>query len=48
MNRIVRVGVDLAKNEMQLHGVDAAEQVLVRKAVSRAKFLGTQASRDGA
>lgn len=39
MNRIVRVGVDLAKNVMQLHGVDVAERVVIRKAVTREKFL---------
>ncbi|NPT68475.1 IS110 family transposase, partial [Paraburkholderia sp. RL16-012-BIC-B] len=39
MNRIVRIGVDLAKNVMQLHGVDVAERVVIRKAVTREKFL---------
>jgi hypothetical protein len=35
MDRIARIGVDLTKNVMQLHGVDAAERVVVRKAMSR-------------
>ncbi|MFL9860022.1 IS110 family transposase, partial [Paraburkholderia madseniana] len=39
VNRIVRIGVDLAKNVMQLHGVDVAERVVIRKAVTREKFL---------
>jgi transposase len=28
MNRVARIGVDLAKNIMQLHGVEAAERVV--------------------
>ncbi|CAB3774860.1 hypothetical protein [Paraburkholderia humisilvae] len=39
MNRVVRTGVDLAKNIIQRHGVDAAERVMVRKAVSRDRLL---------
>ena len=39
MTRIVRIGVDLAKNVMQLHGVEVAERVVIRKAVTREKFL---------
>ncbi|KMZ11274.1 Mobile element protein [Candidatus Burkholderia humilis] len=35
MNSVVRIDVDLAKNIMQLHGVDASERVVVKKAVSR-------------
>ena len=46
MDRIARIGVDLAKNVMQLHGVDAAERVVVRKAVSRDKFLEWFANRE--
>lgn len=46
MNSIARIGVDLAKNVMQLHGVDAAERVVVRKAVSREKFLEWFANRE--
>jgi transposase len=39
MDKITRIGVDLAKNVIQLHGVDSAERVVVRKAISRQKFL---------
>ena len=46
MDRIARIGVDLAKNVMQLHGVDAAERVVVRKAISRDKFLEWFANRE--
>ena len=31
MNSVARIGVVLAKNVTQLHGVDAAERVVVRK-----------------
>ncbi|KVP29315.1 IS110 family transposase, partial [Burkholderia ubonensis] len=46
MNKITRVGVDLAKNVMQLHAVDEAERVVVRKAISRDKFLDWFANRE--
>lgn len=46
MNKIARIGVDLAKNVMQLHGVDMAERVVVRKAVSREKLLEWFANRE--
>ena len=39
MEKIIRVGVDLAKNVMQIHAVDSTEHVLVRKAVRREHFL---------
>src|SRR5260370_37323487 len=39
MDKITRIGVDLAKNVIQLHGVDSAERVVVRKAIPRQKFL---------
>jgi transposase len=39
MDRITRVGVDLAKNVMQVHAVDSAERVVVRKAISRERFV---------
>lgn len=39
MDKITRIGVDLAKNLMQLHGVGGMERVVVRKAISRQKFL---------
>ncbi|RQS14615.1 IS110 family transposase [Burkholderia sp. Bp9002] len=46
MNKITRIGVDLAKNVMQLHAVDEAERPIVRKAVSREKFLDWFANRE--
>lgn len=39
MDRITRVGVDLAKNVMQIHAVDSAERVVVRKAIPRERFV---------
>ncbi|MGY4827298.1 IS110 family RNA-guided transposase [Sphaerotilaceae bacterium SBD11-9] len=36
----VRVGVDLAKQVIQVHAVDAQGRVLERRALSRAKFMG--------
>jgi transposase len=35
MDKITRVGVDLAKNVMQVHAVDGAGRVVVRKAIAR-------------
>jgi len=35
----VRVGVDLAKRVIQVHGVDGAGRVLVSRALARVKFL---------
>ena len=39
MDKITRVGVDLAKNVMQIHAVDGAGRVVVRKAIARQRFL---------
>ena len=39
MDKIARVGVDLAKNVMQVHAVDCAEHVVVRKAITRERFV---------
>jgi transposase len=36
---LIRVGVDLAKNVFQLHGVDRHEQVVWKRRLSRAKWL---------
>jgi transposase len=36
---IVRVGVDLAKRSIQVHGVDASGKVLINRALSRQRFL---------
>jgi transposase len=35
---ITTIGLDLAKSVFQVHGVDAAGNVVVRKALRRAKF----------
>lgn len=38
MSNVTTVGIDLAKNVFSVHGVDASGEVLLRKAVSRAKL----------
>jgi transposase len=38
MSEITRVGVDLAKQVIQVHGVDATERVVVARSMSRQKF----------
>jgi transposase len=39
MNKLSRVGIDLAKNVYQLHGVDRSEQALWRRRLTRGKWL---------
>jgi transposase len=39
MNEIVTIGIDLAKNVFQLHGVDAAGAVVVRRKLRRSQML---------
>jgi len=39
MEQITTIGLDLAKNVFQVHGVDAAGKVVVRKALRRAELL---------
>src|SRR6267154_2849485 len=39
MEQITTIGLDLAKNVFQVHGVDAAGKVLVRKQLRRAEVL---------
>jgi transposase len=39
MSEITRVGVDLAKNIIQVHAVDAAEKVVTNKTLQRDKFV---------
>lgn len=39
MTRIARIGIDTAKSVFQLHGVDANEQVVLRKQVRRQQLL---------
>ncbi len=40
MKQIRRIGVDLAKNVFQVHGVDSHERVVLRRALSRTKLRG--------
>ena len=39
MNKLSRVGVDLAKSVYQLHGVDRSEQTIWRRRLTRGKWL---------
>jgi transposase len=39
MSNVIRVGVDLAKNVIQVHAVDAAGKVITNRALNREKFL---------
>src|SRR5580765_2830659 len=45
MEQITTIGLDLAKNVFQVHGVDAAGKVLVRKQLRRAEVLRFFAAR---
>ena len=38
MNKISVIGLDLAKNVFQLHGVDADGEIIVRKQLSRSQL----------
>lgn len=38
--KLNRIGVDLAKNVFQLHGVDEQGQVVMRKKLKRSQWLG--------
>ena len=40
MSQIIRIGMDTSKYIFQLHGVDASEQVVLRKRLARAAMLG--------
>jgi transposase len=44
MSEVTTIGIDLAKNVFQVHGVDAGGMVLVRKAIRRAPVLSFQGS----
>lgn len=44
MNEIVTVGIDLAKNVFQIHGIDAAGAVVVRRKLRRSQMLAFFAS----
>ena len=37
--QITTIGLDLAKNVFQVHGIDAAEKVVVRKQLRRRQML---------
>jgi transposase len=39
MKQIIRIGMDTSKHFFQLHGVDAAEQVVLRKKLKRKEVL---------
>jgi transposase len=39
MSEITRVGVDLAKNVIQIHAVDSKDQLVINKALPRNQFL---------
>lgn len=39
MGQVVTIGLDIAKSVFQVHGVDAAGQVVVRRQVRRAELL---------
>lgn len=39
MNQIIRIGMDTSKHIFQLHGVDASEQVVLRKRLTRKAML---------
>ena len=49
MEQIIRIGMDTSKNIFQLHGVDAAEQVVLRKQLRAQADAGVfrQAAADG-
>ena len=39
MSEITTVGIDLAKNVLSVHGVDARGKAVLRKTLSRAKLI---------
>jgi transposase len=38
--KVIRVGIDLAKQVFQVHGVDRHGKVVIRKQLTRAKMRG--------
>ena len=44
MEKLIRIGVDTSKSVFQLHGVDEAEQPMLRRKLRRAQFLAFFAS----
>ena len=49
MQAVTTIGLDIAKSVFQVHGVDAAGQVLIRRqfALDRAKSLSAAIAEDG-
>ncbi len=39
MDQIIRIGMDTSKNVFQLHGVDAAEQPVLRRRLARREMI---------
>ena len=39
MSSIIRIGMDTAKNVFQLHGVDGAEEVVLKRQFRRAEMV---------
>ena len=39
MGQVVTIGLDLAKSVFQVHGVDAAGEVVVRRQIRRSQLL---------
>jgi transposase len=37
--QVTTIGLDIAKNVLQVHGIDAAEKVVVRKQLRRSQVL---------
>jgi hypothetical protein len=37
--QVTTIGLDLAKNVFQVHGIDAAEKVIVRKQLRRSRVM---------
>ncbi len=46
MSKIARIGIDTSKSVFQLHGVDEAEKVVLRRKVRRAQFLAFFATQE--
>src|SRR5262249_18503773 len=47
MGEVSTIGLDIAKSVLQVHGVDGAGAVVMRKRISRAKMLSARASACG-
>ena len=39
MNEVITIGVDLAKNVFQVHGVDAEGEVVIRRQLRRSRVM---------